>query len=245
VVAYFRKYDEFVCSWHQQRIKAKTETRSLQEFLDYAIRRMNYSDVLEKWSDVFGIPQVVPRIIQPDGFDTIQDFCSLIDVDTRRLTSLKQPRNVSFPDSVIELKRHLNRYIETPDQQRCLMGILRKSLRTSSCRRQSGTVEFSPEQLKGFADQIAWMEQQFNVNASALLPEVSRDVIEQQSAPLWDEDVSRVLEILLRKAEALHRIRTHPLVSILLRLRRTGRRFRNMLPVRSKATPVQTGGSSK
>jgi hypothetical protein len=112
VIVYLRRQDQLYSSFYNQDVKgARQWPHSAYQFYEtHQIFHRSYYDMLQTWSEVFGVENVLVRPYEPaqwlDG-SIVRDFCQTAGIDSLR--GLVIDRNKSLGVTQLYVKRCLNR----------------------------------------------------------------------------------------------------------------------------------------
>lgn len=112
IVVYLRRQDQLYASFYNQDVKgARQWARSAYEFYEtHQIFRRSYFRVMQLWSKVFGLENVIIRPYERGqwvGGDIVQDFCATIGIPA--LGSAPYESNLGLGVNQLYIKRCFNR----------------------------------------------------------------------------------------------------------------------------------------
>lgn len=113
VILYLRDQISYLTSWYQQAIQLRNITSSFSEFIQLSYTQLNYSLLIDKWSQAFGINNLSVRSFDRDIFPNrciIEDFCKSI-IPTEDLKRTKGESNPSIAGNLLFFKLILNNFI--------------------------------------------------------------------------------------------------------------------------------------
>lgn len=112
IVVYLRRQDQLYASFYNQDVKgARQWSKSAYEFYEtHQIFRHSYHRLMELWSGIFGVENVIIRPYEPahwPGGDIVQDFCATIGIPG--LGSAPLESNQGLGVNQLYIKRCFNR----------------------------------------------------------------------------------------------------------------------------------------
>jgi hypothetical protein len=113
IIAYIRRQDNLIESAYNMEVKW-WGTRLRMTFSEYVKARtpyINYTAIVKRWADVFGINNVIIRPFSQEklvGGDVRIDFCNTLKIDCNKLAITEERMNDSLASQTLEFLRSMN-----------------------------------------------------------------------------------------------------------------------------------------
>ena len=81
IIIYLREHLAYLTSWYQQAVQLRNITSKFSEFVELTYTQLNFMEIIDKWTKVFGKKNVKVRLFERSAFEggnVVNDIVSLI-----------------------------------------------------------------------------------------------------------------------------------------------------------------------